>query len=215
MTFKVINFEAIKNAKLESSPYPYMVIDNVIRPEFVSDVVTSFPALSNRGSFPLNSIKYTGHFEKLMQELQRSELQQLIGQRFNMDLSDKPPMITVRGYTTERDGHIHVDSKDKLITFLLYLNPNWQSPDGRLRVLYDKHSLNPYAAEVSPEAGRCLIFKVTDNCWHGHTVFQGERKSIQLNYVASEGARNRHLKNHRFSAFLKRLLGRNEKNTAY
>jgi SM-20-related protein len=210
MTFRILDLEAIEKAALHESPYPFLAIENVLKREVLPQVVESFPELPGRGSFPLNTVACSGDFSQLMEELQRPELRAIIGKRFGMDLGESPPMITVRGHTTERDGHIHTDSKDKLITFLLYLNPNWTSPEGRLRVLYNSKELSPFAAEVSPEAGRCLIFKVTRDCWHGHTVFNGERKSIQLNYVVSDGARNKHLNRHRWSAFLKRLLGKNE-----
>jgi SM-20-related protein len=207
---QLIDLDAIRKAALQKEPYPYMVIENVIRPEHLPKVVDSFPALPKRGSFPLNALSLSGPFESLMKELESPELRRVIGEKFGMDLEDKPPMITVRGHTTERDGHIHVDSKDKLITFLLYLNPGWTSPDGKIRILYNHRDLAPFAAELSPEAGHCLIFKVTNNCWHGHTVFDGERKSIQLNYVTSTDARERHLKRHSFSALLKRLFRKND-----
>lgn len=215
MTFKILNIQALKEAVFHEDPFPYLIVDNIIHPKYLGQVVESFPTLSKRGSFPLDTLKCEGHFDQLMKELQDPKLKNLIGERFSMDLKDKPSMITVRGYTTERDGHIHVDSVDKLITFLLYLNPNWQDPKGRLRLLYNKHDLSPFAAEIAPEAGRCLIFKVTPNCWHGHEVFTGERKSIQLNYVTSKQASERHLKRHRFSAFLKKIFKRNETNSPY
>ena len=215
MDFQIININCIKEAKLQNEPYPFMVMDNIIKPEALAKVVESFPAMTNRGSFPAGSLTCSGYFDLLLKELQNPLLRQAIGEKFEMDLEDKPPMITVRGYTTERDGHIHIDSKDKLITFLLYLNPNWTSPDGRLRILYNKNSLEPFAEEVSPEAGRCLIFKVTKDCWHGHTVYNGVRKSIQLNYVTSENAREKHIKRHSLSAVLKRLFVKNEANTTY
>ena len=96
------------------------------------------------------------------------------------------------------------------------MNPGWGATEGRLRLLYNDHDLTRYTAEISPDAGRCLIFKVTPNCWHGHEPFEGERRTIQLNYVTSEEARERDLKRHRFSAFLKGLFSReDEKNTAH
>lgn len=213
--FKILNIQALKDAHFHEKPFPYLIVENILQPAFLNDVVDSFPILTKRGSFPLDTIQCEGRFKELMDELQDPRLKEIIGKRFNMNLEDKPSMITVRGYTTERDGHIHVDSVDKLITFLLYLNPNWKDPKGRLRLLYNKHDLNHYAAEVSPEAGQCLIFKVTPDCWHGHEVFTGERKSIQLNYVTSESASKRHLKRHRFSAFLKKLFKKNEANSPY
>jgi SM-20-related protein len=216
MAWKILNFEALVKAPVVKEPFPYLIIDNIIRPEVMADVLKTFPQIDKRGSFPLNALTYTGHFDMLLEELQKEELRDLIAEKFGMDLKDKPPMVTLRGHTAEKDGQIHVDSESKLITVLLYLNPNWQDEGGRLRLLYNKNDLTPYAAEVSPEAGRCLIFKVTDNCWHGHAPFVGERRSIQLNYVTSDAARERHLKLHRFTAFLKKLFSKkDEKNPVY
>lgn len=207
-SFKVLNADALRKAALVPEPFPYLIVDNVIRPEALPEVVKSFPTIEKRGSFPLHAVKYSGRFAELMQEIESPELRDLIGERLGMDLSGRPPMVTVRGRTSMKDGEIHTDSKSKLVTVLLYLNPSWASSAGRLRLLYNDHDLTPYAAEISPEAGRCLIFKVTPNGWHGHEPFEGERRTIQLNYVTSEKVRDRELKRHRLSAFFKKLFSK-------
>ena len=206
--WRVLDADALRKATLVPEPFPYLIVDNIIRPEVLSDVVRNFPAIRKRGSFPPHAVTCSGLFATLMQEMQSDELRDLIGERLGMDLTNRPPMITVRGRTSEKDGEIHTDSTSKLVTVLLYLNPGWASPVGRLRLLYNNRDLVPYAAEISPEAGRCLIFKVTPNCWHGHEPFAGERRTIQLNYVSSDKVRNRELNRHRFSAFLKQLFSK-------
>lgn len=214
--WKLLNADAIRTAVLVTEPYPYLIVDQLIRSEALAGVVETFPEIPKRGSFPLNAVPCSGPFAALMEEMQSDELRALIGERLGMDLDGKPAMLTLRGYTNERDGHIHTDSTDKLVTVLLYLNPAWQAGEGKLRVLYDKKNLDRYAAEISPEAGHSLIFRVTPNCWHGHHPFTGVRRSVQLNYVASQEARQRHMKMHRFSAFLKGLLSRkNETSPAH
>src|SRR5258708_30993786 len=145
--------------------------------------------------------------------MRRVELRVGVGRRLGMELKDRPPMLTVRGRAGRKDGRIHTDSKSKLVTLLLYLNPGWGAPEGRLRLLYNDHDLTRYAAELSPDAGRCIIFKVTPNCWHGHMPFAGKRRTIQLNYVTSEEVHERDLKRHRFSAFLKGFLPRKDEKT--
>jgi hypothetical protein len=207
-SWRVLDADALRRATLVPEPFPYLIIDNIIRPEVLSEVVGSFPAIKKRGSFPLHAVACSGRFATLMQEMQSDELRDLIGERLGMDLTNKPPMITVRGRTSEKDGEIHTDSTSKLVTVLLYLNPGWASSVGRLRLLYNNRDLAPYAAEISPEAGRCLIFKVTPNCWHGHEPFDGERRTIQLNYVSSDKVRDRELNRHRLSAFLKQLFSK-------
>jgi len=206
--WQVLNARALREAPLVAEPFPYLVVDNLIRPEVLAEVVESFPRIDKRGSFPPEAVSCSGRFATLMAELHSVELRDLIGERLGMDLKDRPPMLTVRGRTGKKDGRIHTDSKSKLVTVLLYLNRGWSAPEGRLRLLYNDHDLTRYAAEISPDAGRCLIFKVTPNCWHGHEPFEGERRTIQLNYVTSEEVRERDLKRHRFSAFLKGLLSR-------
>lgn len=213
---KILDTDALRKAPLAAEPFPYLVIDNLIRPEALAGVVDSFPAITRRGSFPLDAVTCSGPFASLMEEMHSTELRDLVGERLGMDLGDKPPVVTLRGRTDTRDGDIHTDSKSKLVTLLLYLNPGWQDSRGRLRLLYDDKDLSRYAAEISPAAGQCVIFRVTPHGWHGHEVFIGERRSVQLNYVASDEARQRHLKLHRFSAFLKRLFSRkDEKSTAH
>ena len=206
--WRVLDADALRKTTLVPEPFPYLIIDNIIRPEVLSDVVGSFPAIKKRGSFPPHAVACSGLFATLMQEMQSDELRDLIGERLGMDLTNRPPMITVRGRTSEKDGEIHTDSTSKLVTVLLYLNPGWASPVGRLRLLYNNRDLVPYAAEISPEAGRCLIFRVTPNCWHGHEPFVGERRTIQLNYVSSDKVRDRELNRHRLSAFLKQLFSK-------
>lgn len=206
--WRVLDADALRKATLVPEPFPYLIIDNIIRPEVLSEVVGSFPVIRKRGSFPPHAVACSGLFATLMQEMQSDELRDLIGERLGMDLANRPPMITVRGRTSEKDGEIHTDSTSKLVTVLLYLNPGWASPVGRLRLLYNNRDLVPYAAEISPEAGRGLIFKVTPNCWHGHEPFVGERRTIQLNYVSSDKVRDRELNRHRLSAFLKQLFSK-------
>jgi len=206
--WRVLDADALRKATLVPEPFPYLVIDNIIRPEVLSEVVGSFPVIRKRGSFPPHAVACSGLFATLMQEMQSDELRDLIGKRLGMDLTNRPPMITVRGRTSEKDGEIHTDSTSKLVTVLLYLNPGWVSPVGRLRLLYNNRDLAHYAAEISPEAGRCLIFKVTPDCWHGHEPFVGERRTIQLNYVSSDKVRDRELNRHRLSAFLKQLFSK-------
>jgi len=206
----ILNLDSIRAAPLHTDPFPYMIIKNVINPTFISQISETFPTIKTRGSYPLNALSYEGAFEKLIAELQFPQLKKVIGDRFAMNLDDNPCMITLRGHTAKKDGRIHIDSASKLVTVLLYLNQGWQSNAGRLRLLYNKKNLDHFAAEVSPEIGTCLIFKVTANCWHGHAPFIGERRSIQLNYVTSDKAADHHLRRHRLSAFLKKYLLKND-----
>ncbi|MBS0349616.1 MAG: 2OG-Fe(II) oxygenase [Proteobacteria bacterium] len=208
-----INLEALKSAKVNPLPFPYVIIPQFIKPEYLDSLVQNFPPINDRGSIPGSSLNCSPLFRKFVEELEGSELQKIISEKFDLALENKPTMLTLRGYTTERDGKIHTDSKSKLITLLLYMNPAWETNEGKLRLLYNKDSLEDYAAEISPLAGNCLIFRVTENGWHGHYPFVGKRLSLQLNYLANDTALVKHLNHHRLTAFFKRtwakVLGKN------
>jgi SM-20-related protein len=117
-------------------------------------------------------------------------------------------MLTLRAWTTERDGRIHCDSTAKRVTVLLYLNPAadaWGQHDGCLRLLRGPDDLEDYAVEVPPVNGTLLVFPNSPQSWHGHKVFTGQRYSLQLNYMTTDAKARSELRRHRLSAFVKRL----------
>ncbi len=201
-----LNLKALDQAAVVEQPFPYFLIEDFINPALMDGILADFPDIEQGGSFPVTSKNTTGDLAILLEALESEELKSLIGQKLGMDLQSRSVMMTLRGYSRAKDGKIHTDSKSKLVTLLIYLNPTWEAATGRLRLLYDGENLSPYVAEISPIFGSALVFKVTDNCWHGYEAFEGERRSIQLNYMVSEGWTSRHLWRHRVSAWVKRVL---------
>ena len=179
----------------------------------MDEILQDFPKIDSPGSFPLSGLQAGPSFSRLTGELESLALRQAIAQRFAMDLENRPTLITVRGRTRDKDGQIHTDTKSKLVTLLLYLNPKWETAGGRLRLLKNGRNLEDYVEEITPLFGTCLIFRVTENCWHGHRPFVGIRRTIQMNYLVDDAALRHHSSRHRFSAkwkaFLQRLPGNN------
>ena len=135
-------------------------------------------------------------------------MRDVFARKFDMDLTGRPTMVTVRGQAQLKDGSIHTDSVTKLITVLVYMNEAWEAPGGRLRILRKSDDLDSTVAEVPPAAGTLLAFRVTPNCWHGHKPASGPRRVVQLNWVVSERVVRRERLRHGLSARVKRLLGR-------
>jgi SM-20-related protein len=204
----IIRLDALRAAPVNPEPFPYAVVPDFLSAACASAVIADFPSIHYRGSFPVAQLQGGATFAQLVEEWQGDEVRAALQDKFDVDLTDSYTLVTVRGWSQRRDGHIHTDAKSKLLTLLLYLNPGWQDAGGRLRILYNKRSLDDYAAEVVPTFGTCLMFKVTDNCWHGHTPFIGQRRVLQLNYIRDESARNRHLLRHGLTARLKGLRQR-------
>lgn len=200
----LINLSALRDAQLHEQPYPFVVVEHFLRPEYAARVLRDFPDIESGGSFPLQTLKPGEAFQQLVEELNSPLLKAAIAKKFLVNLDDRSTMITVRGKANARDGRIHADTKSKFLTMLLYLNPIWDADGGWLRILRSKN-LEDYVAEVPPTFGTCLLFKVTPNGWHGHKPFVGKRKVLQLNYVTDEVTLHRHLRRHGVSAKLKQF----------
>ena len=202
----MLDFSRVERGELKTSPYPYMVVNDVIDDEALGEVVRDFPDIRHPGSIPISEVEYGSAFSNFLTDLNSDRFRDLIAEKFAVDLSDKPIMTTVRGVMRMKDGRIHTDSRTKVITVLVYFNENWQGDEGALRILRNGEDLEDYVDEIQPRLGTMVVFRVTDNCWHGHKPVEGKRLSIQMNYLVGESARGKHQFFHRLSAKLKKLL---------
>ena len=200
-----LNLDMLRKAKVESSPFEYTIVPGFIGPDTVQQVNASYPLINSGGSFPIESLETDMVIKEVIDELDGGEFEAVIENLFNVDLSGRPKMYSLRGYTRAKDGQIHTDSKDKIITVLLYLNENWQQPGGRLRLLRDGKNVDNFVTEVPPDNGTLLVFKRSDTSWHGHHPFEGPRRSLQMNWMTSEGSRGWHKVRHKLSATLKKI----------
>lgn len=203
----MLNLSKLAAAEFHSEPFEYVVVDDILHADSKDAIAQDFPAIEKSGSFPLSRLSYGAAFRQLTDELLGKDFADAVSTKFSTDLSHYPTMITVRGMCDDSDGQIHTDSKDKVITVLLYLNPEWQSSGGRLRLLRSK-DLDDYLEEVPPTMGSLIIFKRCDRSWHGHSPFEGKRMSLQMNWVKSDRYMRRERLRHEVSSFLKGLVGR-------
>lgn len=202
------DFVALRATPAATDPFPHVVVPNFVPPDALRAVAADLPPIDRRGSFPLDGLRLGPNARALMQAMEGPALRQAIAEKFSLDLRDAPTMVTLRGWTTERDGYVHVDSTAKRVTVLLYLNPAtdaWAQHEGCLRLLRGPGDLDDYAVEVPPVNGTLLVFPNTPTAWHGHRRFTGQRYSVQLNYMTTDAKARSELRRHRLSAFMKRL----------
>ena len=200
-----LNLTKLRSAKIETAPYEYTIVPGFLSPETVARVNATYPDIKQGGSYPIESLDAGMAIKEVIDELDGPEFQRVIADKFGVDLDEKPKMFSLRGYTRAKDGQIHTDSKDKIITVLLYLNENWQQPGGRLRILKNDHDVDDFVAEVAPDNGTLLVFRRSETSWHGHHPFDGPRRSLQMNWMTSEGSRGWHKIRHSISAAVKKL----------
>lgn len=201
----LLNLDKLRGATVHTDPYEYVVVPGFLSPETVSRINATYPKIEKGGSYPIESLEGTMAIKAVIDELDGKAFEELIAEKFGVELDGRPKMYSLRGYTRAKDGSIHTDSKDKIITVLVYLNENWQQPGGRLRILRDGDNVDNFAAEVPPDNGTLLVFKRSEKSWHGHHPFEGQRRSLQMNWMTSAGSKGFHAFRHKVSAAIKKL----------
>ena len=191
-----------------NDPFPHVVVPWFVPPASLDAVLADLPVLGKRGSFPVDAVRLGPDAKALMEAMEGPALRTAIERLFGLDLHDAPTMVTLRGWTSERDGRIHCDSLAKRLTVLLYLNREtdaWSRQQGCLRLLRGSADLEDFAVEVPPVNGTLLVFPNGATTWHGHRQFVGQRYGVQLNYMTTDDKARSEMRRHRISAFVKRL----------
>jgi SM-20-related protein len=201
----ILDLDRLRAAPLNHDPFDFIVVEQFLRADEQPFIFADFPDIRRHGSFPVEGLDYGPSFAHLVAALTGPALRNAIEDKFGIDLSERPTLLTVRGRSDGKDGRIHTDSKTKIITLLLYLNPVWEPAEGRLRLLRGSADLEDYAKEVAPVAGMMVAFRRSERSFHGHHPHIGERRSLQLNWVTDGSVVRRELGRHRWSARLKAL----------
>src|SRR4030095_5301063 len=138
----MLDLERFRTTPLTREPFDFLIVPEFVRAEARAAIDKDYPEVGRAGSFPLREVTYGAAFTKLIEEMRSEEFRQAFEEKFNIDLTNRPDMITVRGRCSEKDGKIHTDSETKIITILIYMNAGWESAGGRLRLLRSGNNLD-------------------------------------------------------------------------
>jgi len=202
----MLNLDNLARVTAVPDPYPHAVVPNFLSDEAVLQVIADYPKLDMGGLFVPEDLSYGPAFGQVLQELESDAFRSEVGRILGVDLTGLATLITVRGCAQAKDGRIHADATFKVASLLLYFNEPWARGEGRLRILRSPSDLNDYAAELPPNGGTLVMFKVQPNGWHGHPPYVGVRRYIMINYCTDQAARDREFDRHRRSGQIKRAL---------
>ncbi len=203
-----LDYAALRATPVAPDPFPHVVVPGFVPRASLEGVIADLPPIGKGGSFPPEAVRLGPRAKALMAALEGPAMRHAIASRFGLALDDAPTMVTLRGWTRERDGRIHCDSSTKRVTVLLYLNPEndaFAGHQGCLRLLRGPDDLEDFVVEVPPVNGTLLVFPNGPATWHGHRSFVGQRYSVQLNYMTTDRSARSELRRHRISALVKRL----------
>lgn len=202
---RFIDLARLDAVLLQTDPFDHVVVPEFVRPDRSAEIGADFPDIRQPGSFPLKPGSAHGALAALAGEMASPAFQVAIERKFGIALGEAAPLFTVRGWCRAEDGKVHTNSRSKIITVLLYLNEGaWMPLGGRLRLLRTE-DLAALAVEVRPNFGTLLVFRRSDASWHGHLPFEGQRRSLQMNWVVSSGRAVWEQLRHTVSAAAKKL----------
>ena len=179
----LFDFAAFDQTPLARDPFDYLVVPGFLRADALAALNRDFPPIEGPSNFTPERVTCGPAFAALIDALRDRAFAAHVERKFELDLRGCATTIGIRRFCEATDGNIHTDHKSKLITVLLYFNPDWPHAGGRLRMVRSATDLEDYAAEVVPAGGTLLAFRRTDNSFHGHKPFVGERRMLQLSYT--------------------------------
>jgi len=180
---KFVDLDAFDAAPLQTDPCEFVVVPRFIRPEMLESINRDFPQIEAPGNFAPADLRYGPAIDTLISELHSDELKAHFERKFDIDLSPYPLDMTFRKYSEASDGNVHNDSKSKILTSLIYFNPKWEHPGGRLRMVRNPDDIQDYAVEVHPVEGTLIAFRRSETSYHGFESMEGERRSLQMYWV--------------------------------
>ncbi|MCW2756666.1 MAG: 2OG-Fe(II) oxygenase superfamily protein [Nocardioidaceae bacterium] len=172
-----------------ASPFPHLVLDDVLTPEAFADAVEQFPGIKDefwKGYLHVNEAKYCNVYpdtwspalQAIAREFTSPEfvayLEQLTG------IENLLPDWTMDGgglHQTLRGGHLNIhadftthhvhENWSRRINILLYLNESWEDAWGGKLELWDT-DMTAVQGRVAPRGNRMLVFTTSPDSYHGH-----------------------------------------------
>ncbi len=195
---------------VQSQPFHFITAHEQLPEAAADELRRDFPRYSGAGFFPYAKEDCGPSINRLIVELTEPAVAREIGTRLGIDnLGSYPTLVTLCRSLNKRHGTIHTDSRSKVATALLYLNDSWpDTSDGCFRFLNSIDNIDNIAApEIKPLYGNLAVFRRSENSFHGHLPYEGERMVIQVAWLINEEAKLRKTKRGRFSRLFKKLFG--------
>jgi SM-20-related protein len=202
----VIQFDALAAARVTQWPFRHVVGDGALAPADKGALFADFPAPRKPGFFEVETLQFGETFGQLLQDLRSDTLAEVLEERLDCPLRGKPRIIVARKWSAPKDGRPHTDGRDKLATLLVYLNEEWSASAGQLRMLESPAVDGPGSPPIPPVFGSFVAFARSDNSWHGHPPFKGERRVVQTTWLVDDDALARKTKRHHRGQLVKSLL---------
>ena len=109
----MLKLDTLRSTPLQRDPFEYLIVRDFVEREKLKQVLSDYPEVPGPGSHPPAGLKIAGHFKEMIDELLANSFRQAVEEKFDIDLTGRPTMYTVRGFCRARDGKIHTEFKDQ------------------------------------------------------------------------------------------------------
>jgi hypothetical protein len=204
--------DTLAGAYRVASPFPHIVIDDVLVPAAFDKAVAEFPGIDDpfwKGYVHVNETKYSHTQPDVWGATLHDVAQEFCSPAFVgflerlTGIENLKPDWTMDGgglHQTLRDGHLNVhadftthhthENWARRVNILLYLNEEWPDEWGGKLELWDK-DMTACQTRVTPAGNRMLIFTTDVDTFHGHPdgltcPSDVARRSMALYYFTEE-----------------------------
>lgn len=195
---------------VHAQPFAFLVAREQLPDAARTELANDFPRYPSAGFFPHETKDCGPSLNRLIDELTSHEFADAIGARLGIpNLGEYPSLVTICRSLNKRHGTIHTDSKSKIVTALIYLNPSWPPiSEGCFRFLNRIDDVDDMVVpEIRPLYGNLVAFRRADNSFHGHLPHEGERRVVQVAWLTSEDEKLRKTQRGKLSRLFKKLFG--------
>ena len=204
--------ERLSAANLRSArePFAYLIATGLLAEGARTALRDGFPLSAQAGFIPYEAEVCGSEMNRLIAGITTPEFADALGDRLGVSqLSAFPVLVTICSRLNKRHGTIHSDSRSKIASALLYLNEDWTPGSaGSLRLLADGDNIQSLLiAEIPPLYGTLVAFRRSENSFHGHLPFEGERRVIQFAWLIDRDALERKTQRGHMQRLLKRMFG--------
>jgi hypothetical protein len=202
----IFDFDALARSPLQREPFDYLIVPDFLLTAAKGPVNADYPKVPGPGNYKPEALDCGPAFAALLDEAQSPAFARRLGAKFGVDLGTGRPSIGIRAFCEQTDGDIHTDHSAKIVTMLIYFNETWEREAACLRFLRSRDDIADYIAEVPPLLGAMVAFRRSENSFHGHTRFVGERRMLQVSWVREGDLANTQRRLNRLTKPLRRWL---------
>ena len=192
------------------APFAFLVAPAQLPDAQRATLLRDFPRYGSAGFFPYRAEDCGPSMRALVEELSGGAIATAIGLRLGIpDLAGFPVLVTVSDSVHRRHGTIHTDSSPRSPRPCSISTHHGPGPAKAACVCSCAVTTSSQLAapEIRPLYGTLVAFRRADNSWHGHLPFEGERRVLQVAWLASAADVERKNRRGRFSRMVKAMAG--------